>query len=201
MAINLYAKIRHISLFSQSYPPAMKISRSSLPILALGTLILMICSCSGKPSLLRVDTFDDQGQVQMIGVRPVSGLDGEEGLFGEVGRTCEFKDSKEECVGVKMLVVGKDMVPEQVYAVKLVGTLIIDLEGKSRTLVVAIPFDKDKRTIDPRHFMEFFVDREPLKRSIEKWFMSEYGPDAQLLGWDNDEFGRGHIERHRYENK
>lgn len=162
-------------------------------------LFAILMACNGKPRLLKVDTYDADNHIQVITDSLVTDLAGETAVAGQVGKTCEFKDSNSNCIGVKMLVIGKDLLVDKVYPVKPIGTLIIEIDGKSKTLVVSIPFDKGMRTIDPRHFMEFFVDREPVKRAIETWFLKLYGPDAQLLGWDNEEFARGHVERHLYE--
>lgn len=200
IAINLYAKIRRNSLISQSYPVPMKKMPAVLrPVILLLSLTLIV-ACSGKPRLLKVDTFDADNHIQVIADSLVLDIAGETGVAGQVGKTCEFKDGNSQCIGVKTLIIGKDLLVDKVYPVKPIGTLIIEIGGKSKTLVVAIPFDKGMRTIDPRHFMEFFVDHEPVKRAIERWFLDLYGPDAQLLGWDNEEFARGHVERHLYEN-
>ena len=176
-----------------------KISVSPYVILGI-TLILMSLGCNSKPSLLNVEPFDEKGNIQVITAENVDGIPVEQAMLGYVGKTCEYKNEKDECQGVKILVLGKGMSVDNVVASKPVGTLIIEIGKQSKTLVVGIPFDKEMRVIDPRNFMEFFVDREDIKRAVENWFLSYYGEDAQLLGWDNDSFGTGHVKRHLYEN-
>ena len=169
--------------------------------LALGvTLIIAMIGCQSKPSLLSVDTFDETGNAQVILSSPIPDIIAEQAILGYVGKTCEYKNEKDECQGVKLLVLGRGLSVDQVVPSKLIGTLIIEIDKESKTLIVGIPFDKEMRELDPRNFMEFFVDHEDVKRSIENWFLSFYGSDAQLLGWDNDSYGRDHIKRHLYEN-
>ena len=162
---------------------------------------LTFSACDQSPKLLSVPAFDEQGNIQLITLDTVPDMAGEKGVIGQVGKTCEFKDADGKCIGVKMIILGKDLPLDEVVPVKPIGTLIIEIDKQSKTLIAGIPFDKSMRTIDPRHFMEFFVDKEPVKRAIESWFLRQYGPEAQLLGWDNDEFGLEHIQRKLYENK
>lgn len=174
---------------------------SVLTYLILGiTLIMAGSGCESKPSLLNVEAFDENGNIQVITAELIGDIPAEQAMLGYVGKTCEYKNEKDECQGVKALAIGKGMTVDKVLPFKPIGTLIIEIGKQSKTLVVGIPFDKEMRVIDPRNFMEFFVDNEDLKRSVENWFLSYYGENAQLLGWDNGSFGIGHVKRHLYEN-
>lgn len=176
-----------------------EISNASLFITAFALMVLT--ACQSEPRLLSTPSYDEEGRINAIIVDTIPPMDGHEAVIAQVGSTCEYIDPEKNCVGVQIVLVGNDMGLQSVVAAKAVGTLIIEEDGRSKTLVVGIPFDKMKRTLDPRHFMEFFVDHEGVKRAIEAWFLARHGPDAQLLGWDNEEYATGHIERNLYVKK
>src|SRR5690606_7350457 len=176
-----------------------EISNASLFITALALMVLT--ACQSEPRLLSTPSYDEEGRINAIIVDTIPPMDGHEAVIAQVGSTCEYIDPEKNCVGVQIVLVGNDMGLQSVVAAKAVGTLIIEEDGRSKTLVVGIPFDKMKRTLDPRHYMECFVDHEGVKTAIEAWLLARQGPDAQLLGWDNEEYATGHIERNLYVKK
>ena len=184
-----------IYFHSQKMNSMKKISTFRRAIGIAMTLTLLLGACKQEIDPLEVPTYGEAGEVQVITKKNLTDEMPGETVIATIGGTCEYTTPEGACKGALCLVFGKELPLAGVFPVKPIGTLIIEKDEKSKTLVIGIPFDKEKRTLNPRYFMEFMVDHEPLKKAAEDWFLAYHGPDAQLLGWDNEEYAREHINR------
>jgi hypothetical protein len=180
---------------SQKMNSMKKISTFRLAVSMSITFALILGACQQEVDPLEVPTYGEEGQLQVITKKNLTDDMPGEAVVAVIGGTCEYKTPEGACKGALCLVFGKELPLTGVFHVKTIGTLIIEKDEKTKTLVIGIPFDKEKRTVNPRFFIEFLVDHEPMKKAAEDWFIEYHGPDAQLLGWDNEEYAREHIDR------
>jgi len=95
---------------------------------------------------------------------------------------------KESQMPVEMLLLGRDIAKGELQVEPLGILRYREREsGRERAMVLAVPLQSSLKTIKTGRFLEFMVECDPLKRTIELWVQHAPGYNArEILRWEDE---------------